>query len=236
VDLSILESRHLYFPNSTVQHDPNFPIAFLAFFMDLLDDTQTGSGASSIVEWYIKDPLTALNNPAKIAYANLGELDIRIFEQRLALLWNTVWKIGFQHESIMGGNLTHARSYDSLLNITSSTTFPLPAVYALNIPWIILYFVSVAIMFFAAVFSLVMHHRCHAPSILGYVSSLIRDSKYFDDGEIQGNSAEDGTGKTKRLGSLQVMIADTKTNEDVGKIAFVPANTESRIRKRRWYE
>lgn len=204
--------------------------------MDLLDDNQSGSGSSSVVEWYLKDPLTALNNPALIAYANLGEVDIKTFEQRLALLWNTLWKIGFEHESIMGGDLTREPSFDTLLNTTSTTTFPLPAVYALDVPWIILYFFSVAIMFFAAVFSLVMHHQCYAPSILGYVSSLIRDSKYFDESEIQGNSAENGSEKTKRLGYLKVMLADTKSDEDVGKIAFVPASTESRVRRRRWYE
>jgi hypothetical protein len=236
VNLTFLESGRLYYPNSTVNHDPGVPEVFMGNFMDLLNDKQSGSGASSIVEWYIKDPLTALNNPATIAYADLGELDIMMFEQRLALLWNTLWKIGYEHASIMGGDLTRSPFLDTLLNTTSTTTFPLPAIYALDIPWIILYFVSVAIMFFAAVFSLVMHHQCHAPSILGYVSSLIRDSKYFNESEVQGNSAEDGTGKTKRLGYLKVMLADTKSDEDVGKIAFAPASTESRVRRRRWYE
>ncbi|CAN9235029.1 unnamed protein product [Alternaria alternata] len=37
-------------------------------------------------------------------------------------------------------------------------------------------------------------------------------------------------------GHLKVMIADIKTDEDVGKIAFVPAHAESRVRRRRWYQ
>jgi hypothetical protein len=125
---------------------------------------------------------------------------------------------------------------DSVVNTTSRTTFPLPAVYAINTPWMILYFVSVAIMFFAAVFSLIMHQRCQAPPILGFVSSLVRDSKFFDDSQTQGNSTENVTKKTKRLAKMKVMIADVKSGEEVGRIAFVPDDRWGRVKKRRWYE
>ncbi|KAF2027625.1 hypothetical protein EK21DRAFT_24572, partial [Setomelanomma holmii] len=53
-------------------------------------------------------------------------------------------------------------------NTTSQITFPLPPVYTIDRPWLTLYFVSVGIMFFAAVFSFVMHTRCRAPTILGF--------------------------------------------------------------------
>lgn len=238
-ELNILETIPFYSPDLPDERwdwSPNLPNAFMTFFMDLLDDSLGGSGTSSLVEWYLKDPLTALNRPSNFGYANLGDLDIKLFEKRLSLLWNTLWKVGIQYGGIMGGKFRQSDHHDPLLNTTSIITFPLPSVYALDLPWIILYFLSVAIMFFAAVFSLIMHYRCHAPPVLGYVSSLIRDSKYFDDGKILGNSAEDGTGKTKRLQYLKVMIADTKTDEDVGKIAFVPAHAESRVRRRRWYK
>jgi hypothetical protein len=234
-DLTVLESRHVGYPNSPGFQDPQKGSRFMDAFMNFLDDIQSGSDASSIVEWYIKDPLTALNKGAMNEYANLGELDIGLFEQRVSLLWNTLWKISMQTNSLMGGNMTGDDSFDILINTTSTTVFPLPAVYALDIPWTILYFVSVAIMFFAAIFSLVMHHRCHAPPILGYVSSFIRDSKYFDE-ETQGNSAEGGTRKTKRLRDMKVMIADIRADEDVGKIAFVSASGSGRMKSRRWYE
>ncbi|KAL1798197.1 hypothetical protein ACET3X_002234 [Alternaria dauci] len=237
-NLTVFETRVYRWPNSTLDMTPLLPTFLMHAFMDLLDDIKRGSGTSGIVEWYMRDPLTAVNNPATNTYANMHQLDIKVFEQRFSLLWNTLWKTSTQHATIMGGGLAPSVWNDTTLhlNTTSNITFPLPATYALDIPWIVLYFVSVAIMFFAAVFSLIMHHRCHAPPILGYVSSMIRDSKYFDDGKIQGNSAEDGTGKTKRLQYLKVMIADTKTDEDEGKIAFVPAHAESRVRRRRWYQ
>lgn len=242
-NLTIFEPRTYRWPNSTLEMRPTTPSDLMHAFMDLVDDNKHGSGASGVVEWYLRDPLIAANDPGTRAYgtqayANLGDVDIKVFEQRFSLLWNTLWKVSTQHATINGRGLTPSPYNDTSLhlNTTSTIVFPLPATYALDIPWIILYFVSVAIMFFAAVFSLIMHDRCHAPRILGYVSSQIRDSRYFHDREIQGNSAMDGTGMTRRVGHLKVMIADIKTDEDVGKIAFVPAHAESRVRRRRWYQ
>jgi hypothetical protein len=208
----------------------------MASFMDLAEDSVYSVELSTITEWYLKDPLTAMYTPSLTRYANLGEPDIKVFEQRLALLWNTLLKVGFDHQSIIGGNLTQVPKFNTLLNTTSTTMFLSPAVYALDLPWVILYFVSVGVMFFAAVFSLITHYCCYAPLILGYVSSLIRDLKYFNNRKAKGNSAEDRTRKTKRLAYLKVMLADTKINKDAGKIAFVPATAKSRVRRRRWYE
>jgi hypothetical protein len=92
-NLTIFESRYYRWPYPVSGFSPNLRNAVATSFMDTLDDLQRGSGASSMIEWYIKDPLTALNNNAGIAYANLGELDIKLFEQRFSLLWNTHWKV-----------------------------------------------------------------------------------------------------------------------------------------------
>jgi hypothetical protein len=235
-DITPLESGRLNYPNTSINHFPQTHIYFTTSFMDLLDDVRSGSGASSVVEWYINDPLTALNRAPMVGFAQIGLLDISVFEQRFSLLWNTLWKIGVEYKSIMGGKMTQHPSYDTLLNTTSHTTFPLPPVYAINVPWMALYFISVAVMFFAAVISLIMRYRCHAPTLLGYVSSLTRDSAHFDNGEMTGNSAESGTQTTKRLRNLRVMVGDTKAGEDVGKIAFVPISVAGRVKRKRWYE
>jgi hypothetical protein len=223
-------------------HDDTIDIQYMDAFMDMLDGSQSGSGASSIVEWYLQDPLTALNNPASFGYTNLAELDVGVFEKRLSLLWNTLWKMSYQYASIMGGNMTREKPDDGfeheerVLNTTSTTVFPLPAVYAINMPWITVYFISVAVMFLAAVFSLVMRHGCHAPGLLGYVSTSIRDSVYFHNEDVQGNSAEGGTSKTRRLGKMKVIIADVQSGGDVGRIAFAPVEAGQRVKKGRWYE
>ncbi|KAF2646127.1 hypothetical protein P280DRAFT_524825, partial [Massarina eburnea CBS 473.64] len=69
----------------------------------------------------------------------------------------------------------------SLKNTTSHIFYPIPPTYAVSNVWLTLYFVSADVMLLAAIFSLVMRVRCRAPSVLGYVSSLARDSTYFED-------------------------------------------------------
>jgi hypothetical protein len=111
----------------------------------------------------------------------------------------------------------------------------------LNVPWIVLYFVSVAIIFAAVVFSLVTHLHCNAPPILGFVSSLLRDWKCFEDidvdykGSAQDNSIEDGQAKTKRFGKLKVQVADIRGDDNVGRIAFASVQEGLRVCRNRLY-
>lgn len=235
-EMSLLQSGLLDFPNSTFNLDPFIASRFHVSFMDFLDDNQSGSGQSSVVERYIQDPLTALKEPKYMTYTQLGDLDIKVFEKRFGLLYNTLWKIGWTHHSVTGANMTTAVSFDTRLNTTSNTIFLKEPVYAINVPWMVLYFFSVGVMFFAALFSLATHSRCRAPSILGYVSSLVRDSTYFHGDGAQGNSVEGGAAKAKRLGDMRVMIADVKGDEVVGKVAFAPAESGKRVKPMRWYE
>jgi hypothetical protein len=91
-------------------------------------------------------------------------------------------------------------------------------------------------MFLAAVFTLVIHSQCRAPAILGFVSCLIRDSIYFEGRGEHGNSAGNGSDKSRRLGAMKVMIADVGiANERAGKIAFVPVGIGMRVEKGKWY-
>jgi len=230
-------------PNVTVLDQ--IPHAELSFndFMDMLEGLQSGGGMSSSTEYYLADPLTAFTEPDnRPTYTELGELDIKTFEQRFSLLWNTLWKIAWSKKSVMGGNFSAPIKYADgrvvtrTQNTTSLVTFPLPAVYAIDHAWLTVYFVAVGVMFFAAVFSLVVRSMSHAPVILGFASSLIRDSTHFEDCGVYKNSAEDGADKSKRLGKLQVMIADIGSEkEEPGKIAFAPVGLGKRVEKGRWY-
>jgi hypothetical protein len=234
--VSLLEAGRVMYPNTTSNHNPGIPGSFLQAFMDILDDIQSGSGASSMVEWYINDPLAALDSDvSKIAFTELSNVDVKTVERRLSLLYNTFWKASWSYKSIRGGNFTTSPFFDTILNVTSQTTFPLEPVYALNLPWIILYFFSVGVMLFSALFALVVHARCHAPPVLGYVSSLTRDSMYFSE-SVRGNSTEDGMQKAKRLANVRVILADTGRGNEVGRIAFVPAeHAGTQVKKGRWY-
>jgi hypothetical protein len=190
---------------------------------------------------YIQDPLSVFATEGTASAK--GPINITLAEKRLSLLYNTLWKASWVSKSAMSGNLTASlESLDERLNtasrklLTTNSTvvFEKDPVYALNIPWIVLYFISVTIMFAASIFSLVLHYRCHAPQVLGFVSSYTRDSTYFND--YQHSSCEDGIARTKRLGSIRVKLTDVQGMETVGKIALAPAQDGLRVRKGRYYE
>jgi hypothetical protein len=224
----------------TVLNLPLFPeftgIPFDAIksFLGTLGAIYYSEFSASIIERYIEDPLTAFIDEEIIKLSELGSHDIKLVEKRLALLYNTLWKAGWDGRTTVTGNSANLGPQYDMLSTTSEITFPLPPVYAINTPWMTLYFISVVIMFFAAIFSLLLHQRCQGPPILGFVSSLARDSRFFD--ELRGNSAENGTETTKRLGKTNVMVADVKSGDEVGRIAFVPVDKGGRVSKRRWYE
>lgn len=216
---------------------------FLAAFTDIMDDNQIGSGQSSIIQKYLYNPMAAFDNLDVMERVDLGSLDVKLVERRLSLLYNTLWKVSWSYRSMTGGNMT--TWYDQAMvvkpttytvNVTSHTVKPLEPTYALDVPWLIVYFVSVGVMFFAAVASLLFHAKCHAPPLLGYVSSMVRDSVFFSDSSIQGNSTEGGASKTGRLRSMEVKVADVWSEESVGRVAFAPAQAKGVVKKERWYD
>lgn len=70
--------------------------------------------------------------------------------------------------------------------------------------WLSIYFASVSVMLVAAVFALAMRSMCRAPMVLDFVSSLTRDSTYFEG--PHKNSTEGGAQRARRLGSIRVMV------------------------------
>ncbi|KAJ4314096.1 hypothetical protein N0V94_006610 [Neodidymelliopsis sp. IMI 364377] len=242
-DAGILEALRVDDPRISSQYDDRVAVGFLTAFMTLLDDNQIGSGQMSIVQAYIADPLTAFDRPVQFSYMDFSKVDVKLVEKRLSLLYNTLWRVGWSYMSMTGGNMT--TSFESsrtgetmwtLANTTSQIVFPLEPVYELDVPWLIVYFVSVGVMFFAAFASLILHAMCHAPPVLGYVSSLIRDSVFFSESGVQGNSTEGGISKARRLGKMEVMVADVWSEESVGRVAFAPAEGKGVVKRKRWYD
>ncbi|KAF2030769.1 hypothetical protein EK21DRAFT_111641 [Setomelanomma holmii] len=154
---------------------------------------------------------------------------MRTFEQRFSLLWNSWAK-----NIVFSGNLD---ANEARLNTISTSLFPYRPSTSSTTPGMLSTLFSVAVMFLAAVFSLVMHSQSQAPPIIGYASSLIRDSTCFQDSGVSGSSAEGGPEKSKRLGRLKVMVADVRgEKEEAERIAFAPVRIGKRIEKGRWYE
>lgn len=174
------------------------------------------TSGSTPTEMFIADPPTAIIGLTREEVVELGSVPIELFEKRFGLLFNTFWKASINPRSIVGGSATGA----IFVNTTAFWTQKLPSVYALDVPWLIVFFLANLIMFVAAVSAVVLKMRCETPHLLGYVSTLTRDSEYIPWARGIGSSL-DGDERARLLGEEKVRIADVKGTEEVGRIALV---------------
>lgn len=196
------------------------------------------SGRSTATEMYLQDPADAF--AAGVGrldfYANVSAAPMELFQERLGLLINTLFHANIHPESYFGRPLRQVYAPEEILNVSATTTTPLPPVYELSIPWMTIYFVAAIITFVATVVAMIMRWRCSALQLLGYVSSLIKDSPHFAEAGLRGKSTENGPDIAARLSGLRVRVSDIKLDEKVGKIAFAPASEGKQVKAERWYE
>jgi hypothetical protein len=202
-------------------------------FATILSKTQH-SMTSTQTELFVADPPNAfLGAAAKIAPVELGSVSIDLFESRFGLLFNTFWKATITPSLILGGpiNATQLNPDIAFINTTASFTKRDASLYALNIPWLIVFFLSNVVMFAAAIAAVVFKLQCQTPDLLGYVSSLTRDSEFFKwQGGAGRGSVLDGAERARILKEDRVRLMDVGRGEEVGRIALVPEGAPIKCR------
>jgi hypothetical protein len=107
-------------------------------------------------------------------------------------------------------------------------------VFALRVGWLVLYFVCCALLLIAGITSTLLESMTVAPDILGYVSTVARNSKYLH--LPKTNSAMNGGERLRKMGGVEVMMQDVKGNANVGRIALGMKHEEAkRLRPDRLY-
>jgi hypothetical protein len=84
--------------------------------------------------------------------------------------------------------------------------------------WMALYFICTSLLLIAGVISVLLESMTVAPDVLGYVSSLARNSRYLH--LPKTSSAMSGGERARKLGEFEVMMQDVKANAEVGRIAL----------------
>ena len=72
----------------------------------------------------------------------------------------------------------------------------------------------------AGCFSVVIWSITVAPDVLGYSSSLVRNSKYLHLPKHKLNSGMSGSERLRVLKGIEVLMQNVKANADVGRIAL----------------
>ncbi|KAK0649541.1 hypothetical protein B0T16DRAFT_456949 [Cercophora newfieldiana] len=94
-------------------------------------------------------------------------------------------------------------------------------VFALSWPWAATLLASVSILLIIGVASVVLETMLVAPDILGYVSTLARNSKYLRlPGIKAGPLGMGGAERARRIGGVRVMMQDARPDKEVGRVVL----------------
>lgn len=177
----------------------------------------TEFGNPTMVELYVDNPLTVLLATQPKWPNPLAQSEgTAYFEQRLTQLFNTYWQLGFA----AGCQTGFCSSNDRNLSVETMASFIAPPqeIYELSIPWLVTLLVSSIVLFLAGLASAWFEKHTIGPDILGFASSIVRQSKYIS--VPKGTSGESGAERARRMKDHKVMMQDVRPSGEVGKIAL----------------
>jgi hypothetical protein len=194
------------------------------------------SGSATLTERYILDPATAadVGNALTIDMVNVTQSN---FTTRFARLVNTYWLTGYAPVGITGGVSHTALGFDYIIRNTTAQWTDTTTVYALNFGWLVGLFICSVLLLLTGIASAIFESLTVGPDVLGFASSIVRQSKYvrIPDSE-RGGSTIGGAQRARMLGKVEVMMQDVRGNQEVGKIALGTGDENSqRLKHGRLY-
>ena len=184
---------------------------------------------SQLTEYYMGDPLLPLANTYRLL-VGLYKLSPSDMSIRLGHVLNSYYLASLDPDGITGmssgsGTPTTTTNGDGTIvdgtfkNITTASTTSVNRVrYACQWGWWVIFVLACLVMLAVAAVGAVLNRRTDGPDILGYVSTMTRDSPYVTIPE--GGSALDGTDRARLLQELKVQIRDVRPHDGVGYWAF----------------
>lgn len=120
--------------------------------------------------------------------------------------------------------------------IQAEMSYSVPSIYVLSKIWIVIYFVSASMLAAAAMAALFFRYSCRAPEVLGFVTSMTRDSEFFQGVTSHEDSTRTGPEVSKELAGTTIMVGDVWPDRAVGRIALMPVGMGKRVKLDRLYE
>ena len=172
--------------------------------------------ASTPTERYLQDPDTAyVLSPSLAALGNVSASD---FSDRLGQLLNTYLQAGELTLPLASGDERTTTCY--------MTNFE--DIYVCSWGWLVVLFLSSFLMLIGAFCTIWWRTQTTIPDILGFVSSLTRDTKYLD---IPGGGATDGMERTKLLRAKEIkfgVLDQDGEGENEGQLERLALTTPER--------
>jgi hypothetical protein len=144
------------------------------------------------------------------------------FGIRFGYLFNTFLGLGYCPECVnvfMTSQLDDRTDVAGLYQpITAKLQYAKDLKYVINDGWFAGFTICAGILFLAGLAGVVVESMTVAPDVLGYVSTVARNSRYLQ--LPKTSSAMSGGERAKTMGGVKVMMQDVKGNANVGKIAL----------------
>jgi hypothetical protein len=227
--------------NSTIPHPARdiVPVLFSSILTTFggamaVASGDTAWGSYTLSQRYLNntaDPLLSLHvNPARN--------DLNSLSCRLTQLVNTYFNAAFA-PSLYTGNFSSglkARTWDEdgiTTNFTGEHKAYSHAIYVARWPWLVVFTLASLALLMCTLITVLLTQLTNIPDILGYASSLTRDS--VDPHFPTGGSAMDGIRRVNLLGDIPVRLGDLKPDEQVGYLAFAGGRMVQRAESGRLY-
>lgn len=202
---------------------PDFSHGPAVFISDLPSLAPTWYvGRFSPLESYLADPAQGITLTADYITDQFTKLPLAVFSERLSLLINTALWASWSTASVLNIDMANITSETELLgNVYGNTTGQFTStmeVYQIQKAWMVLFILSLAIMFAAAAGTIALRLMIRAPDFLTHVAALTRDSKHMS--MTPGGSTLSGEERARLLKDVPLKIRDVQPDESVGYIAL----------------
>jgi hypothetical protein len=155
-------------------------------------------------------------------YGDMNLVTPDMFAERFGFLFNTIVRMGYCPECVnkfwtkYTDNTTDwSNQYKDLV---TRLEYARDLKYVINIGWLVGFTMCSAFLLIAGTAGVIVESMTIAPDVLGYVSTVARNSRYLQLPKV--SSAMSGGERAKTVGGVKVMMQDVKGNANVGKIAL----------------
>ncbi|KAJ4256118.1 hypothetical protein NW762_009194 [Fusarium torreyae] len=174
-------------------------------------------------QMYADSMIRYLDNPrlATLTMTNITDddkllksLDEQQFGRRFSQLLNTYLLLGQLYTYAPQGSIDPKATFEPNVTVPVDVS-NLVETYAVDWVWINIFFISSTMLFASGMVSVVFAHLAVGPEILGYASSIIRDSKYIDLPPETGRKEAIDVSKT--LGEKRIKYGFTELISEEGQ-------------------
>jgi hypothetical protein len=220
-------------PNSNLTH-----LAFVDMFSSFASNLMTSLGGESKLQNSV-----ALENYIANSSFNTQNWDgdSDSFSLRLQQVINTYWYGSYNPVGIMGlfdvfDAVNFAAGQPNPIKTTDATTILWQEIYVCNFGWLVALFTASLVMFGAAIIGLLLSVDIQGPELLGYCSTLFRNTP-CSQSSLRSGSLLDGFARARRLGDVRVKFRDVEADKEVGYLAIAEENEKDsrRLLRERYY-